>query len=181
MAPNVQGAKKPSYATAYRHTYTNPAPPLPIDTHIPTQLRHCIDTYTHARTALRRSFTTPGSRSNTISVLSLCQQSHSAKLNPISRSPKQSVPQSTCDRLFMNISYTGGLKGSTLAWLRALWQLKEPTEMNSDTRRFRLRKGKRREKINRVRKAAVIHFLSAVSGTLLGRSVPCSTELHGGS
>jgi len=105
-----------------------------------TQLRHCTDTHTHTHTALRRPFTIPGSWSNTISVFILIPVPRPVNsLPPPNKIPslaflKKSVPQSTCDRLFMNISYTRGLKGSTLARLRALWERKEPTEMNSDTR-----------------------------------------------
>jgi hypothetical protein len=109
--------------------------------------------------ALCHSFTIPGSCSNTISVRSSSFPSLAksavllgetkSHLSLSWRSPSQSI----CDRLLMNISYTRGLRGSTLAWLRSLWQRKQPTEMNSDTRLFRLRKGKRRGKINRIRKA----------------------------
>ena len=153
----AMGAKKPSYATAHWHTYT------------------------HTHTALRRPFTIPGSWSNTISVFFLIPVPRPvSSLPPPNKIPslaflKKSVPQSICDRLFMNISYTRGLKGSTLARLRALWERKEPTEMNSDTR---LPSPSREEK--RQNKSGEQGGSHTFSGTLLGRSVPCSKELHCG-
>jgi len=112
---------------AYSHRAPrNPATPLHTDTHTYTHTH----THTHTQTALRRPFTIPGSWSNTISVFFLIPVPRPVNsLPPPNKIPslaflKKSVPQSICDRLFMNISYTRGLKGSTLARLRALWERK---------------------------------------------------------
>lgn len=106
----------------------------------------------------------PGCCSDTRSVcFSLFQPSPSQQPHPAAHTHqrnkipslaflKKFVSPSLCDRLFMNISYTPGLRGSAPARLRALWQRKQSAQMNSDTRLFRLRKGNRKGKINRIRK-----------------------------